>query len=393
MQRILLTMLILLAAVFLLVSCQEIEETTVNSGETTPKTTSSVCTTVVTTTQALTTNEPIKEAVNIELLFTEPYVCASQYDIKSGGVEGVLVNWDRWYSTDYIDVSEFYALYYELGSHKYLMSLSFYDESKDYISGIGTTSTSDAAMISGFVEIPENATYARAITFTGISSQNATWGANLSGFLTKRDYEAACLEYPHRELVIACIGDSLTEGDIGCFTPGIPDRSFQNYPYYLGKELGCRVINYGKCGYTAEMILNSYRQKLIDITKADLILIMLGTNAGLKTNGLSQYNAYLSLLSLIEKDMKDGAKLILITPPHAASRLGSVYRCVEEASKTVLVIAEDKGLSVIDAHNDSPIQEKTENLYQPNDGLHMVERGYQVFAEFIAREVLDILTK
>ena len=273
------------------------------------------------------------------------------------------------------------------------MSLSFYTEGKEYISGVGTTSTSDAAVINGFVTIPEGTTYIRAITFTGIASHNATYSAKIKGYANERDYEAACKAYPYQSLVVACIGDSLTEGDIGCFTPGVPDRKFKNYPYYLGKELGCSVLNYGKCGYTAEMILNSYRQNLIDITKADVILIMLGTNAGLKTNGVTQYNAYLLLLDLIRADMKEGAKLILITPPYAARSLGSVYQCVEEAAKTVLEIAKQESLDVIDAHNNSPIQEETQTLYQPNDGLHMVEGGYEVYAHYIVGELLKILEK
>jgi len=379
---------LILLTVLMMVSCGNRDKQDLTTR--TPGTTVAPDTTTGITTVVHTTETPIMEAKveSITLHFTDTKVCASKHDTKSS-VEGTPVQWDRWYSTDYIDISSYYGLFYELGSHKYLMSLSFYTQNKEYISGVGTDSTSDAAMINGFIVIPEKAVYIRAITFTGINSQNATSAAHIEGYVTQTAFDTAASGYPYKDLVVACIGDSLTEGDIGSYYGGA-DRTFGNYPYYLGKELGCTVINYGKCGYTAEMIYNMYNQGLIDISYADVILVMLGTNAGLQSSGMAQYNAYLSLIDQIQDDMKPDAKIILITPPYAARRLGC-YAFVEEAAKTVVTIGRDEKLPVIDAHNESPIQQETETLYQPNDGLHMVETGYKVFAHFIAEKMLSII--
>ena len=338
-----------------------------------------------------TEKQPVSEA--IDLSFNSLDCCSSKYAPSYS--EGTLSRWDRWFSTEYIDISGYYGLSYELASHKYLISLSFFDADKQYISGIGTTSTSNCSTVNGFTVVPEGAVWARCVTFTGISSDAAFQTPSLTGFETEEDYNKATSAYPDKDLVIACIGDSLTEGDIGAFISG-PDVKYRNYPYYLSKQLGCEVINYGKCGYTAQSYLAFYRQGNVDITRADIILVMLGTNAGLKRGGTVQYNSYLELIDEIKADMKEGAELILITPPYASankSTSASFVANVNEAAETVLEIAESLGIKVIDAHNDSPIQEAKENIYQPNDGLHMVEAGYSVFAEYIAGALSELVEK
>ncbi len=384
MKQVVLFFLLTVTLIICLVSCDDASVSTLASSTSTNNITESVTTTLSTTAIQ------VEEGFPIALYFTDAKVCSSEYDTKSAQ-EGTLVSWDRWYSTDFVKITDYYGFYFELASHKYLISLSFFDENKTYISGVGTTSTSDASVINGFVSKPANAVYARAITFTGISTHNATYSAAMTGYRNQEDFEFAAKKFPNREFVIACIGDSLTEGDIGGYTPGVPDKTFQNYPYYLGKIFGCRVVNYGKCGYTAQMMLDYYRQGNVDITEADVILVMLGTNAGL---GVAQYNAYVSLLDLIKADMKEDAKLILITPPHASRKNNpAYYQYVVNAASSVFKIGQEKSIDVIDAHKNSPIQGNTEALYQPNDGLHMVERGYEVFASYIAEELIEYLAK
>ena len=175
-----------------------------------------------------TDKQPVSET--IDLSFSSLDCCSSKYAPSYS--EGVFSRWDRWFSTEYIDISGYYGLSYELASHKYLISLSFYDADKQYISGIGTTSTSNCSTVNGFTVVPEGAVFARCITFNGISSDAAFQTPSLTGFETEEDYNKATSAYPDKDLVIACIGDSLTEGDIGAFISG-PD---------VPRQYMCRVL-------------------------------------------------------------------------------------------------------------------------------------------------------
>ena len=78
-----------------------------------------------------TEKQPVSEA--IDLSFSSLDCCSSKYAPSYS--EGVFSRWDRWFSTEYIDISGYYGLSYELASHKYLISLSFYDAAS-YNTGI-----------------------------------------------------------------------------------------------------------------------------------------------------------------------------------------------------------------------------------------------------------------
>ena len=49
-----------------------------------------------------------------------------------------------------------------------------------------------------------------------------------------------------------------------------------------------------------------------------------------------------------------------------------------------------KGYPLIDVYADSPIQEENEKKYQPNDGLHMAQKGYEALAGFLAERLPTI---
>ena len=119
---------------------------------------------------------------------------------------------------------------------------------------------------------------------------------------------------------IACIGDSLTEGDYGVFGKrGIANVNEKGYPYFLAKSTGATVLNYGKCGYTSTTYLEYYKSGAIDVNNTDIILVMLGTNGGLDPKNDVQGNKdYLSLISRLKNDAPL-AKIVLITPPHVTS--------------------------------------------------------------------------
>ena len=200
----------------------------------------------------------------VDLVFSNDDICASSQNCEEKQ-EGEFIKVCRWFSTDYVELRGSYALIYELAANRSLMSISFFDQSKTYIGGIGTTSSCEFTTVNGAIVIPKNACYARFITFTGAGRYDAMQTPSVGLIADKETYQRFIQDYPYHELVIACIGDSLTEGDIGSYIPGTGVLRYRNYPHYLSKILCCRTLNYGKCGYTAEGILNFYNEGNVDI--------------------------------------------------------------------------------------------------------------------------------
>ena len=95
--------------------------------------------------------------------------------------------------------------------------------------------------------------------------------------------------------------------------------------------------------------------------------------------------------------MKKGATVILVTPPSATidkSKVNYGYmNNIISAYSVVKDMAVMNGIPLVDAFRYSPIQPATEDEYQANDGLHMVESGYKAFAEYMADEIVKILEK
>lgn len=191
---------------------------------------------------------------------------------------------------------------------------------------------------------------------------------------------------------ICCIGDSLTEGDYGVFGKrGIANVHNENYPYFLEKSLGCEVLNYGKCGFTSMSYLKYYSEGNVDVSGADIVLIMLGSNGGLDPENDVQGNGdYYSIISLVKEDAPC-AKIVLITPPHVTenpeySNCGYINN-VLKARVFVKDVAEKLSLPLIDLGGFDEFNSETEKIYQSNDGLHFNEKGYKVMADFIEKEL------
>lgn len=187
-------------------------------------------------------------------------------------------------------------------------------------------------------------------------------------------------------MVIACIGDSLTEGDYGIFgKTGIANVHEEGYPYFLERLMNCEVRNFGKCGYRSSGMLRYYDEGHVDVKGADIVLIMLGTNGGQSGEGDSEENrAYAELVQRVCADAPE-AKIYLLTPPWATddpywSNCGYLPQ-VLEAQAFVRRFASEEGLPLIDIAKDPRLQKGFENWFQNNDGLHCTELGYQKIAE------------
>lgn len=376
----------LLACVFAFVcACGNGSTSSDGTSQSSDATTENTEITSVTEETTATTEPPVTVTdAELDLTFDQVGICASKTGV---GIEGKFAKYDSWYSTDYVDIRGYYGIEYELAAHKNIMSVAFYDENQKYIDGIGTESVlSYATVVQGLVTVPENAVYARFVQFKGSSSMPAMETEYVKAYASEASYNTALSARKYNGLKIVCIGDSLTEGDHGSGISGVANRQLKTYPYYLSKLLGCETVNDGRCGITSSGYLTLYNGGTVNVSDADVVLIMLGTNKGL---GDSYGTSYSTLVDKVQADMKDGAVLVLITPPTTTVEANIPY--VEGAHEFVLNLAKEKNLPVIDAYTDSPIQTINVYIYQSNDGLHMNEQGYAAFAEFIAAELEEIL--
>lgn len=189
-------------------------------------------------------------------------------------------------------------------------------------------------------------------------------------------------------MTICCIGDSLTEGDYGIKgVRGVMNVHEKGYPYFLEKLTGAEVRNYGKCGWRSTDMLAWYEAGGLDLTGADKIILMLGTNGGQSAAGDSEENrAYRRLVAHILADQPQ-ATLYLVTPPNATTNPDYI-NCgyapqVAEAVGFVRRLAGESGLPMIDLAASRRITPETEAVMQPNDGLHFTETGYRTLAEEI----------
>lgn len=332
------------------------------------------------------------DAKKISLSFNSANLCSSARDAKG---EGVNVSYAAWNGTYNVALNNCYGLYYNLVAHKLLMSVAFYDRNGNYISGVGTDAmTNYAASVTGFVVRPKNAVYARFLGFSGTEVIPAFDHYEVLSFATEEAYLAAKSMYKFDGLKIACIGDSLTEGDYGPIT-SYGGRRFENYPYYLSHLTGAETVNYGRCGASSSSYYyEHYNRGDVDVSDADIILLMLGTNKGLAED-TPFHTDYVRLVNEILTAKKPSAQLILITPPSATTDPAKInYGYMDNvlsANAAVKAIAKEKGLICFDALNDSPIQPETEERYQSFDGLHMNAAGYEAFARYIAEELDKIL--
>ena len=187
---------------------------------------------------------------------------------------------------------------------------------------------------------------------------------------------------------ICCLGDSLTEGDYGVLgKSGIANIQPKGYPWFLERLTGGEVRNFGKCGYNATTYLNHYLAGFVDLSGADRVIIMLGTNGGLDPERETQGNRdFRELLRLCRQDAPN-AVIYLCTPPHVTvdprwSNCGYGPQ-VEKAVAFVRNLAAEMAVPIIETALCPDFTAENEDIMQPNDGLHFGETGYETLANFI----------
>ena len=320
---------------------------------------------------------------------------------KALGTDGSETENADWSVTDYLSVSDFDILQYCLSVRSGVLSLAFYDADKTFINGVSgsTNGGNDGYTVAIYQkDIPENASFVRLSRHKNFDLTSAKLsraiGDEVNGHCLTKDQTTFAGKK------ILCVGDSLTYGDYGTTVPGRGYPHNENYPYYLAKYTGASVEWYARGGYTATNLYGDYHDGIFSgagrdgeysAKDADFVIVMLGTNGGLTKNGKAHFESYRKLVEGLKKDMKAGAKLILMTPPHATkdpSKVNYGYaENVSDAYGAVYALAKEQNLPVFDVYRDSGLSEKNETLMQPNDGLHFGGVGYSTLAAFVTNEL------
>lgn len=329
----------------------------------------------------------------------------SETAVSSSGEDTVI---DGWKSTDFIETEDYKIVQYVLSATSDVASLAFYDADKNYIEGVSATSnTAPYTTVIYDKAIPENAAYVRFSCYAGDGQDGFTSSkASLCDDIGEKLYNYISKDKTSlKGKKIVCLGDSLTYGDYGTTVAGVGYPHEENYPYFLKNYTGATVEWYARCGYSAAALAADYSDgvmysekvgKRVDLTDADYVIIMLGTNGGLELIGdRTNYDSYLTLVQSIRSDIPK-AKIVLVTPPHATedeTKVNYGYMPnIQSAYSGVYKIADICGIPVFDALYDSGIDATTEEIMQPNDGLHFGGVGYASFAAYITNQ-LKLLEK
>ncbi len=209
------------------------------------------------------------------------------------------------------------------------------------------------------------------------------------------------------DISILCIGDSLTEGDYGSEPQGTAYVKDENYPFYMQQLLKCRVSNQGVCGYSASAY---WKLKLMTIDfesiSPDIILIMLGTNAGLtdtvetdtkisdgdtfRDYADTNTGAYCKIIEYCMNRTNFEAQIILCTPTHVGKARPVHRSAVANAYPVVLQIAKKYSLPVIDLYKEGGFSDYNDKVMQPIDTLHFGRIGYSRLGTFIGSKVMSL---
>ena len=197
------------------------------------------------------------------------------------------------------------------------------------------------------------------------------------------------LKQTEKVVALACIGDSLTEGDYGG-VPCVANVQPYNYPYFMQKFFRVLTRNYGRCGNTSSDINAWFDSGEIIVKEANITLIMLGTNQGLSLGSDKHLISYQQLICKIKK-AEPQTKIVLVTPPPATinpSQVNFGYAPnVENAVKEVIALAKKESLPLIDLYHSGVFSAENEPVTQPRDGLHFGYLGYQKLALFLGEEL------
>lgn len=194
---------------------------------------------------------------------------------------------------------------------------------------------------------------------------------------------------------VCCAGDSLTFGLMS------DDPATQSYPSVMAKltQGGIRFVteNYGLSGATvnpdgggifapAYTASSQYADSVA--TKAEIVLVMLGTNDAFWSSDRDSFEEDFTNLLKSYMDLPQAPRVIVVLPPHTFSGMfGFNYdEIMEEVVVKEQAVAEALDLAIIDARS---FNEGKEDMFV--DGIHFTVEGYALLAETIYTQLCGIL--
>lgn len=192
------------------------------------------------------------------------------------------------------------------------------------------------------------------------------------------------------KIKVACIGDSITEGDLG---GGRGINAATTYPAQLQELLGDRyeVKNFGKCG--ASLTRNSYYPywNLSEFTASqeyqpDIVIIMIGVNDAwdgqwnnVKDNFESEYREFVNIYKNLASQ-----PIVYLTK---VSGVSNQHQAVPEVNAIIERTAEELGTQLADMYTwEYNLPEEDKAALFP-DGLHPNEVGYSLMARQFREQV------
>ena len=183
----------------------------------------------------------------------------------------------------------------------------------------------------------------------------------------------------HRGVIIACMGDSLTES---------------SYPRHLLKTLAregvrAKIINFGRSGFTSGEYLNylEKNQPAIAAAQPDFILVQLGTNdvridhdRTSKEQFFSNMKNILGILSQLKNPEGKKTRILLATIPPIPLETpfpfssDSQRRVMSEINPVIFQIGKEQKISIVD--NYTVFIESPQFLPE----VHPTEEGYKLLA-------------
>lgn len=306
---------------------------------------------------------------------------------------GAFDTYSGWTSTDYIyckgrNKIEYDAYSYTNESTIDVAYVSFFDENKEFISGLLSSDTTTGEHI-GIVNVPSGAYYVRGTRAADIDSYIKL---EATGYVN-----AIKAGNPLTNgMTICCVGDSLTKGvDTGSHVIK------ENYPYFMSEYLNCNIINYGESGRSPYTWWENYKDIHTFNPNMDVVLIMFGTNGGLQTNTLATdvepYNDwhdyadtnvgdYCKLIESIMDQTQNHAQIFILTAPYS-TYTSAQEQLVINSAPTIRAIAQRYSLPVIDVLYESGMGKFNGNVFRPHDGCHFNAKGYHRLGTFIGSVV------
>lgn len=277
----------------------------------------------------------------------------------NGATDGSIHSSTTMYVTPYIALESGKEYYFNT-NYLYRGYCAFYDESKEYISGIGASNAT--TYLSTPFTTPEGTAYGR-FTITSESSLTKAWlcetnqmaekPANYAEKVVTEFIAEKPTDYTGDDISvftkILCIGDSLTDGFFNETNGSRLIMRNRSYPTKLQALTGVECTNLGYAGYTSVQWYDAYQNE--DISGYDACIIQLGVNDALKGASTSDTQTAFNNIVAKVKAENNGIKIFVATIPPANGYMTTTMRAMSATIRNIVEALDDDNVYLVDLWN------------------------------------------